>query len=86
MQEKYHNLCITVTDREQDYRKVGEILHQFAENIQLRVGYPVPEENIAIIFLILKMSNDKLGALTGKLGQLKTVLVRATTIKTEKKQ
>jgi len=85
MPEKYHNLCITVTDREQDYRKVGEILHQFAENIQLRVGYPVPEENIAIIFLILKMSNDSLGALTGQLGQLKTVLVRATTIKTEKK-
>ncbi len=81
MNEKYHNVCITITDREKDYKTVSEIIHQYAENIHLRVGYPVPEGNIAIIFLILKMTNDKLGAFTGKLGQLKTVLVRATTLK-----
>jgi len=86
MEKKYHNLCITVTDRELDYKKVGEILHNFADDIQLRVGYPIPEENVAIIFVILNMTNDRLGALTGKLGQLKTVLVRATTIKIEQKK
>lgn len=86
MEKKYHNLCITVTDRGQDYRKVGEILHSFADDIQLRVGYPIPQENVAVIFVILNMTNDRLGALTGKLGQLKTVLVRATTIKIEQKK
>ena len=81
MNEKYHNVCITVTNRDEDYKTVSEIIHQCADDIHLRVGYPVPDQNVAIIFLILKMTNDKLGALTGKLGQFKTVLVRATTIK-----
>lgn len=81
MEKKYHNLCITVTDREKDYQKVGELLHDYAEDIQLRVGYPIPDVNVAMIFVILKMTNDKLGALTGKLGQINKVSVRATTIK-----
>ncbi len=86
MEERYHNLCITITDRQNDYSKVGEILHNYADFIQLRVGYPVPDENVAIIFIIIKMTNNTLGALTGKLGQIKTVLVRATTIKIEQKK
>lgn len=81
MELKHHTLTITIYDREEAYNKVGELLHKFASNISLRVGYPIPEENLAIIFLVVQMSTDELGSLSGKLGQLPSVKVKSTTIK-----
>jgi putative iron-only hydrogenase system regulator len=71
---------IIVTDRDMAYSKVNELLHQYSNIIKLRVGYPVPDENIAIVFLIVKTSNDVVGALTGKLGQIKGVKVKSVAI------
>ena len=82
MEKKVHTTTITVFDRNFVYREVGELLHQHADNILLRVGYPMKDQNMAIIFLILKMSTDELGALTGKLGQIETVRVKSITLKT----
>ncbi len=81
METKYHTLTITIYDREKAYDKVGELLHNFANDIMLRVGYPLPDQNLAIIFLIVKMTTDQLGAISGKLGQLPSVKVKSTTIK-----
>ncbi len=47
----------------------------FVQVIQLK------KEISSIIFLIVEMTNDELGALSGKLGQSKDVKVSATTIK-----
>ncbi len=80
-QQRYHTLSITVYDRDKVYRKVGELLHDFAEAILLRVGYPVDNENVAIIFLILRMTGDEAGALSGRLGQLESVNVKVSTLK-----
>ncbi len=77
----WYMLNILVEDREGSYKKVNEILHEYANIIKLRVGYPVPEENIAIIFLVLKTDNDTLGAFSGKLGQVEGVRVKSTLIK-----
>ncbi|MCK4500227.1 hypothetical protein KAU11_07005 [Candidatus Babeliales bacterium] len=82
MEKKVHTTTITVFDRNLVYREVGELLHQHADNIMLRVGYPMKDQNLAIIFLILNMSTDELGALTGKLGQIQTVRVKSITLKT----
>ncbi|MBI2418799.1 MAG: iron-only hydrogenase system regulator [Ignavibacteriales bacterium] len=81
MEKRYHTLTISVFQRDSAYQKVGEILHQFADRILLRTGYPIKEKNFAIIFLIVEMSTDELGALSGKLGQLKDVKVSTTTVK-----
>lgn len=81
MENKFHTITITVYDRNLVYKQVGEILHQYAEKIELRVGYPIDEENIAIIFLVIQLTNDELGALTGKLGQIKSVKVKANSVK-----
>lgn len=81
MEKKVHTTTITVFDRNLVYREVGELLHQHADNILLHVGYPMKDQNLAIIFLILNMSTDELGALTGKLGQIPTVKVKSTTLK-----
>ena len=74
---------ILVLNREIAYRSVNEILHEFAEHIRLRVGFPVVEENMAIIFVVLKTDNDTVGALSGRLGQVEGVKVKTTLIKKE---
>ncbi len=80
MEERYYTIDIIVTDRENAYSKVNELLHQYSEIIKLRVGYPVPEENIAIVFLIVKTSNDVMGSFTGKLGNIKGVKVKSIAV------
>ena len=79
--ERFYIVNIIVNNREKAYRQVNELLHDFAEDIRLRVGYPLPEENAAIILLVVKANNDVLGSLTGKLGQLESVQVKTLPLK-----
>lgn len=72
---------IIVEDRQNAYRQVNELLHDFADVIRLRVGYPVPDENMAIILLIVKTTNDVIGSMSGKLGQVKGVKVKTVPLK-----
>jgi len=72
---------IIVEDRQSAYKQVNELLHDFADVIKLRIGYPVPDENMAIILLIVKTSNDVIGSLSGKLGQVKSVKVKTMPLK-----
>ncbi len=78
--ERYYTIDIIVHDRENAYSKVNELLHKYADIIKLRVGYPVPDENIAIVFLIVKTTNDNVGAFTGKLGNIKGVKVKSVAV------
>ncbi|QTA38955.1 iron-only hydrogenase system regulator [Thermosipho ferrireducens] len=78
--ERYYTVDIIVNDRDKAYDKVNEILHDFAKYIKLRVGYPVIEENFAVIFIIFKATNDLLGNFTGKLGQIQNVRVKSIPI------
>ncbi len=84
MEKNYHTVTITVYDRESAFHKVSEILHSFAEEIVLRVGHPIKEHNVAVIFLILNMTQDRLGAFSGKLGQIQNVKVKSTSLKIDK--
>jgi len=81
MELRFHSVTITIYDRQTAFDKVSTLLNDFAPNIQVRLGYPIPEKNVAVIFLILKMTTDDLGALTGKLGQFPEVNVKAITLK-----
>ncbi|MFC2135471.1 TM1266 family iron-only hydrogenase system putative regulator [Bacteroidota bacterium] len=81
MDKKYHTITITIYDRDSAFGKVGELLHQYADEIHVRVGYPVPNKNTAVIFIIVTLTNDELGALSGKLGQIDSVKVKSTTLK-----
>ncbi|MFN3691280.1 MAG: TM1266 family iron-only hydrogenase system putative regulator [Fervidobacterium sp.] len=80
MDERYYMIDIIVVDRENAYSTVNELLHQYADIIKLRVGYPIPDANIAVVFLIVKTSNDIVGAFTGKLGRVKGVKVKSLAI------
>jgi putative iron-only hydrogenase system regulator len=80
MEKRLHTATITIYNRDTSYQKVQELLHKHAPHINLRVGYPMEDEGIAIIFLILKMTTDELGAISGQLGQLKDVSIKTTTL------
>lgn len=79
--ERFYIVNIIVEDRQNAYRQVNELLHDFADVIKLRVGYPVPDENMAIILLTVKATNDVIGSMSGKLGQVKGVRVKTMPLK-----
>ena len=81
MQErKVGIVAITVLNRE-NYARVNEILHQFADVILGRMGLPVKERQISIISVLVDGTTDEIGALTGKLGQIDGVKAKATLLK-----
>ncbi len=80
MDKNLYTVYITVSDRNTAYNQVTTHLHQYANSIKLRVGYPITEYDIAIIFVIIELTNDQLGAFTGSLGQLPAVKVKSNLI------
>ncbi|MBC7345571.1 MAG: CopG family transcriptional regulator, partial [Clostridia bacterium] len=64
-------------DRETAAVRVNQILSDHGEIIVGRMGIPYRERNVAVIALIVDGTTDDIGSLTGKLGNLPGVQVRA---------
>jgi len=64
---------IVVTNREGTASKINEILSNYAHIIAGRMGIPFKDKNISVISIIVDGTNDEIGALTGKLGNIKGV-------------
>lgn len=74
---------IIVENREK-VAEVNSILSAFSELIRGRIGIPDHENGTAVIGLIVEGTNDQMGAMTGKLGNLKGITVKsAMTAKTK---
>lgn len=56
---------------------VNRILSQFGEIIRGRIGIPDQETGLAVIGLIVEGTNDQVGAMTGRLGNLSGVTVKS---------
>ena len=81
MEDKMHVVTIVIDNVEEAYHPITELLHGYSTKIKLRVGYPMQDKNVSVIFLIMEMSLDDMGAFSGKLGQLKSVKVKSITLK-----
>lgn len=81
MELKRHVVTIVIDDIEQAFNPVSDLLHEFASHILLRVGYPMRDKNVSVIFLIMELSPDDMGAFSGKLGQIKFVKVKSIALK-----
>lgn len=57
--------------------KVQQILSANADVIMARTGLPDKENNVYVISLIVKGTNEKISALAGKLGKLGNVKVKS---------
>ncbi len=58
-------------------REVNEVLHEHSGIIIGRMGIPYRERNVSVISLVLDASPDEISALTGKLGKIRAVSVKA---------
>jgi putative iron-only hydrogenase system regulator len=70
-------VAIVVKDRDQSYSFINDILHDHGKIVVGRIGIPYRERNISVIALIVDGTTDEIGALTGKLGQVKNVIVKS---------
>ena len=57
-----------VVELESSVEALNEILHEYREYIIGRMGMPYRERNISIISVIIDAPNEKISALSGKLG------------------
>jgi len=73
--ERVATMSIFIEDRE-SIIKANEILIEYSDIIVSRMGIPYRERGLSVIVLILDGNNDKIGALSGKIGNLKGISVK----------
>ncbi len=85
MEERLGFVGIVMQDRAAA-ESVNKIIGAYARIIRGRMGIPDQDSGEAVIGLIVRGSNEELGAMTGKLGNLPGVQVKSalTTSKTKK--
>lgn len=71
---------IIVENRRQTAPQVNRLLSEFGELVVGRMGIPNRERGIGVIALIIEATTDEIGALTGRLGQLPGVQVKANLV------
>lgn len=82
MERRVGFIGIVVEDRKKSADKVNRMLADYGDHIVARVGIPYHEKNVSVITLVVDMTTDELGALTGKLGTLGGVSVKSALTKT----
>lgn len=77
MEKRLGFVGVIIEDREKCAPQVNKILSEFGEGIAGRMGIPYPEKKCWVITVIVNMTTDELGALTGKLGKLEGVIAKS---------
>ena len=68
---------IVVSGDKESVQELQSILSDYADIIVGRMGIPLPDAKISAISLIVKGENERVSALTGKLGRLKDVNIKS---------
>lgn len=76
MERRIGVMGVILEDRDKAAPAVNQLLSEHADLIVGRMGIPYRERNISVIALIVDGTNERLGALTGKLGNLPGVQVK----------
>lgn len=58
-------------------RAVNEVLHKFNKLVVGRLGIPYRERGLSVISVVLDGTSDDISALTGQLGKVANVTVKA---------
>ena len=77
MKNKICVIGIAVMNRKESAAKINQILSDFGDIVVGRMGIPYRERKLSIITVLADGTNDQIGALTGKLGQIKEVKVKS---------
>ena len=66
-----------VIDASESVQEVNQVLNEKSSIIIGRMGIPYKERNVSVISLSVDGTPDEISSLTGKLGQIKGVSVKA---------
>lgn len=66
-----------VIDEENAVSEVNNVLHEYSGIIIGRMGIPYRERNVSVISVALDAEPDMISSLTGRLGQISGVSVKA---------
>jgi len=76
MQKRVGTLSIFLGSKE-EIAKVNQLLSEYSHIVCARLGMPYREKNISVIMLVIDGTTDDIGALTGKLGNIEGIQVKA---------
>lgn len=76
MEKRIGTISIVIYDKSV-VATVNEIISQYADTILSRQGLPLHERGLNIINLVIDSSADQINALTGRLGRLNGLEVKA---------
>ena len=66
-----------VVEKKDEIAEVNRVLSLFSDMIRGRIGVPNQADNSAVIGLIVEGTNARVGALTGKLGNIAGITVKS---------
>lgn len=74
-----------IVEKTESTKKLNDVLHEFAEYILGRMGIPCRDKGICIISVAVDAPEDKISALSGKIGMIDGVSAKTiySKIKTE---
>jgi putative iron-only hydrogenase system regulator len=74
-------IAVILKSPEKSFNDFNNFLHQFGDIIVGRMGIPYKERGISIVSIIVDGTNDQIGSLAGKIGQLPQVSVKSVLTK-----
>lgn len=83
MEKRMATLSVFVEEKD-SVVSVNKILSDYSDIIISRMGTPYKEREIAVIVLILDGTNDEIGAMSGRLGNLNGVSAKSAMPKLKK--
>lgn len=68
---------IVVENPEQSSARVNKLLSEYSDIIIGRMGIPYDKRNVCVISVMVDGTNERIGALSGKLGRIESVSVKS---------
>jgi putative iron-only hydrogenase system regulator len=81
IQRRLGVIAVILKAPEKSFNDFNNLLHNFSDIIVGRMGIPYKERNISIVSIIVDGTNEEIGALSGKIGQLPQVSVKSVLTK-----
>lgn len=76
MEKRIAVLAIIINELESS-EKVNSVLHEYSDIIIGRMGIPYRERGVSVISVVVDTDTDTISAITGKLGKISGVSVKA---------
>ncbi len=71
---------IIISERKDAAKKVNDILSIYGDIIVGRMGLPYKDRGISVLSIIVDGSNDQIGAISGKLGNISGVKAKVVAV------